>query len=585
MSELVMRPARWDLSSIEDLDVDALALDIDTRCRDFGERYRGRVGASQEEELGQALAKLAHIRSLLIRLTGTARLRVALNVDGAAEQAAAARADAIVAGAEELLRFFELEWIALPDSRAEELCASPALGHAVHLLRSLRRFAPYILSEGEERALATREASAREAWLALYEEAVWTVEVELDGPGVAVYEALSYLRDSRRETRHAALQAVDRALSECADVVAHCYDAVVTDRLAVDELRGYGSPRTERDLENELPAAVVDTMFETLGEHVGLVARWYEHKSRHLGIRQLSIFDEHAPLAAPEEVPFGEARSLIESAFARLAPELGDIASAFFAEGRIDADPRPGKSGNAFCVPLGPDRPSYVLVNYTEKTDDVLRLAHELGHGVHYTLAGVTQDSLTFEATPPIAEIAATFSELLVAEHLVAREEDPVARRALRAAILESSLRAVFHAAAFVRFEETAYETRAAGEPLTADRLADLWLAAHRAYYGEALDIPDEYGLAWMAIPHFVEERFYIYSYVFSHLLALALYARLRESRAEIGARFVEFLRDGGSRPPLEQLASLGLDPTRSETWRLGFTELERLVAAASAGE
>jgi oligoendopeptidase F len=221
-------------------------------------------------------------------------------------------------------------------------------------------------------------------------------------------------------------------------------------------------------------------------------------------------------------------------------------------------------------------------VNYTEKTDDVLGLAHELGHGVHYTLAGATQDSLAFEATPPIAEIAATFTELLVADDLVAREQDPAARRDLHAAILESSLRAVFHAAAFMRFEETAYEARAAGEPLTADRLADLWLAAHREYYGEALDIPDEYGLTWMAIPHFVEERFYIYSYVFSHLLALALHARLRDRPAETGARFVEFLRYGSSRSPLDQLAGLGLDPTRRETWRLGFTELERLVAQAA---
>src|SRR5205085_9255677 len=147
---------------------------------------------------------------------------------------------------------------------------------------------------------------------------------------------------------------------------------------------------------------------------------------------------------------------------------------------------------------------------------------------------------------------------------------------------LESSLRAVFHAAAFVRFEETAYGARADGEPLTADRLAGLWLAAHRAYYGEALDVPDEYGLAWMAIPHFVEERFYIYSYVFSHLLALALHARLRARPAETGARFVEFLRYGSSRSPLDQLEALGLDATRRETWQLGFDELERLVAAAS---
>jgi len=449
------------------------------------------------------------------------------------------------------------------------------------MLRSIRRFAPHVLSEAEERALAAREPGAFEAWLALYEQVAWTIELELEGRSVAIYEALSYLRHPDRRLRRTALYELHRALEQHADVVAHCYDAVVADRLAVDELRGYPGPRAERDLENELPAEVVDTMMDTLDAHVGLVGHWYEQKARLLGLPRLAIFDEHAPLAESEEIPFAAARSTIESAFAELSPEVGRIARAFFEEARIDADPRPGKSGNAFCVPLGPRRPSFVLVSYTQKTDDVLRLAHELGHGVHYTLAGSTQDSLTFEAPPAIAEIAATFAELLVANHLVAHEPEPAARRALVAANLESSFRAIFHAAAFVRYEQTAYEARAAGEPLTAGRLAELWLAANRASYGDALDVPEEYGLAWMAIPHFVEARFYVYSYVFSQLLALALHARFRESPAEVGSLFVEFLRYGGSRAPLDQLEALGLVPTARETWRLGFTELERLVALA----
>jgi len=553
-------------------------VEIDAACRRFGARYRGRIASLGPEELAEALAELASIRCSLVYLTGAARLRVAVNVDGAAERAAGARADAIAAGAEELLRFFELEWLALPESRVEGLCASPPLADAAHLLRSIRRFAPHVLSAAEERALAARDAGAFEAWLALYEQLVWTVEVELEGEPVAVYEALSYLRHPDRDLRRTALRELHHALEQRADLVAHCYDTVVADRLAVDELRGYRSLRAERDLDNELPAEVVDTMLGELEEHVGLVRRWYGHKARLLRVPRLAIYDEHAPVGAAEEIPFAEAQATIERAFGELAPELGDLARAFFDEGRIDADPRPGRSGNAFCLPLGPGRPSYVLVSYTQKADDVRRLAHELGHGIHYALAGAAQDALTYEAPPALAEIAATFTELLVADHLVAREPDPAARRALVAANLESSLRAVFHAAAFYRFETTAYETRAGGEPLTADRLAELWLAAHEAYYGEALQLPAEYGHAWMAIPQFVEARFYVYSYVFSQLLALALHA----SREEVGPAFVEFLRYGGSRPPLDQLASLGLDPTRRETWRLGFAELERLVTQAA---
>jgi hypothetical protein len=169
-------PIQWDLAPVA-VDAEEVEAEVDDACRRFAERYRGRIGALGPEELAEALAELGRIRGALVHLTGLARLRVAENVDGAAERAAGAKADAVAAGAEELLRFFELEWLALPESRVEELCAAPPLAHAAPLLRSIRRFAPYVLSEAEERALAAREAGAFEAWLALYEQVVWTVEL------------------------------------------------------------------------------------------------------------------------------------------------------------------------------------------------------------------------------------------------------------------------------------------------------------------------------------------------------------------------------------------------------------------------
>src|SRR5438552_4119049 len=136
----VVEPSvRWDLTSMEELDIDAVGIEIEAACRRFGERHRGRIGFLGPEELAGALE--------------------------------------------------ELEWLALPDARVEELCASPALGHVRHMLRSIRRFAPHVLSEAEERALAAREPGAFEAWLALYEQVAWTIELELEGRSVAIYEA------------------------------------------------------------------------------------------------------------------------------------------------------------------------------------------------------------------------------------------------------------------------------------------------------------------------------------------------------------------------------------------------------------
>jgi oligoendopeptidase F len=535
------------------------------------------VARLDPSRLRALLDELGALWNELSRLSAYASLRYSVDVAGEEEIELATTADLALAEAADLLRFVDLEWLALPDDVVSTVLDDPVLGPYRHLLGSKRRFRPHVLSAPEERALVARDAAAEDAWIALYEQTVATAAVPFDDAELTIDELLTRLRYPVREIRQRALETLAEALHDRLPTIAHCYDALVGDRLAVDRMRGFGGPRAARDLENDLPPAAVDRMLEAVEAAYPIAREWFARKERLFGA-PMTVADEHAPLGEAPQITFGVAVATVVDVLDRLDPELGSVARGFVDDARIDAEPRPGKSGNALCLSVSHDRDPYLLVNYTDRLSDALKLAHELGHGVQFSLARRAQTPLTFEAPIALSEIPSTFTELLVADELVERESDVDLRRALLAERVEASFDAIFRQVVLTRYEQAAYELRAAGQPLLADRLCDLWLEANRAYYGSSIALPDEYAPGWAYVGHFFHGRFYNYAYAFAHLTCLLLRTRLREEGEAFVRRYVAFLGKGGSEAPARQLEDLGVDLDRDDLWPAAFDELSVMV-------
>ena len=223
-------------------------------------------------------------------------------------------------------------------------------------------------------------------------------------------------------------------------------------------------------------------------------------------------------------------------------------------------------------------------MNFTDRMDDVMTLAHELGHGMHFTLAARAQTALSFGTGLALAEVPSTFAELIAFDHLMEVETDPATRRALVSERVEGSFATTFRQTVLTRYEQRAYALRAEGGTLTAERLSQIWFEENAKYYGDAVGLPESYRMGWSYIPHFIHTRFYTYAYVFAHLTTLALYARYREQGAAFGDAYLGFLAAGGSAPPAELLAALGVDLEDPGVWEPGFREMERMVEVAEAG-
>jgi oligoendopeptidase F len=482
------------------------------------------------------------------------------------------------------LMFFDLELMSAPAETIDRLAADPKLANFRHYIQVVRTFSDHRLTEPEEIILEETANTGNRAWERLFEEVTSNHTYYLKRSGeteseeVSQEEVLNLLRDPSREVRQAAADAFTAGLKEMERVLVFTYNNLIQDKAVSDRLRRYESPEQSRHLANELEASTVDLVVKTCRENYGLVERFYNVKRAILGLPQLTHIDRYAPLFEAEEpVEWDEAKRIVLDAFGHFSEEMERRAREFFDKNWIDAEPRKGKRGGAFCSYNTPDTHPVMLQSYLNKADDVMTLAHELGHGVHASLSRA-QSYFNFHGTLPLAELASTFGEMLVFEKLVAGAT-PKDQLALYAGKIEGVFATVFRQAAMYSFERRCHQTRRAEGELTAEEFGNLWQEEIQAMFGSSVKLGDQHRIWWSYVGHFISVPFYVYAYSFGELLVLSLYQRAKAEGLAFADKYIELLRLGGSRSPQELMATVGVDLNSPEFWQGGMKALEGLVA------
>ena len=580
---------RWDLSLICS-DVSAaqqLLNETIAAAEAFDATYRGTVATLGAKALAAALAELAEISNALHRVGSYVGLRRSVDVNDDEARDFETVVDQGMVRAGNALRFFDLEWIAADDAVAQPLIDAPELAANRHYLSSERRFRPHVLPDDQERMLSEREPVVS-AWQNLFAQTLSNIRAPFDdGTGETektVDELLSYVHTTNRPVRLAALEALYVVLEPHGDVLSACYDSIVADRLTIDRLRGYDSPIAPRHLSNELEPVWVDAMMEAIESRYGMAQRWFTKKAELMGLEKLHLADQYAPLGEGRAMPYVEACGIVEDAFGRFSPKVLRVSKSVFDEQRVDAEPRQGKRGGAFCASVAQNAQPFIMLNHTDTLRDLMTVAHELGHGMHFALSSERQTALSMHAPLALCEVPSTFAELLVFDRMLAEEPDTATRMALIRQELESGFATVFRQTMMVRYEQDAYGARSEGQALTKDRLGQFWIARNEAYYGDSMELPEGYRRGWSYIPHFINTRLYTYAYAFAHLASLTLYALYREDGDAFVGPYLDFLATGGSKSPGEQLGAFGIDLADSATWGKGLDEMERMLELALEG-
>jgi oligoendopeptidase F len=577
---------RWNLSELCAGAEEARAqwTELVERATAFAELYRGRMAALDAAGLRELLDECDLLSEDASRLYVYGSSRVNMDAGDVEANDLATFARDRAAEMENQLVFVELEWIALDDAPAEALLSSPELAGYAHKLRTLREEKPYVLSEAEEQAINARNPAVS-SWSALHDRQIATLEIPFDaGDGVephSVNALLSHLYRPEPGLRRAALAALYDGLALRAEVLAACYDALVGDRLGLDRVRGFADPMQPTNMRNELDAETVDAMIAATRESYGLGRRWFGAKAGLLGLEQLELADQYAPVGEGRDFAWAEAVEIVDSAFAGFSPRLAEIFRECLEAGHVDAAPRVGKASGAYCTTVSRQTLPLVLLNFNGRFRDVVTLAHEFGHATHGALSLERQTYRSHRTGIAMAEVPSTFAQLIADDYLLQLESDPQTRQAVVVDRLEHAMAAIFRQVVLARFEQRAYALRAEGRTLTPERLSELWLEENVEYYGDSVVLPDRYRLGWSYIPHFIHVRFYTYAYSFAHLVALLLYGRYHEDPEAFVPLYLDLLASGGSASPHAQLEPFGLDLRSADTWRSAYAQFALLVEEA----
>jgi len=486
----------------------------------------------------------------------------------------------------ELLLFFRIKIATAPPSTLKQWSEDPVLQDYSHFLVYLSTWGSHTLSEAEESAIHRKDLSGKEVLVSLYEGHIASLSfsIEVDGKSVQLNanEALNLLRSESRSTRELAYRSFLRRLGARVPFFKEILNALLLDHLLEAERRSLPEPIHHAFLRNEIEAPCVESMVRAVERRYPLIRRYWRAKARKLGLGKLENTDLLAPIQ--QDIPpvaFSDARDLLLEASAELHPFIHRAAKEVFTSQRVHAASHHRKQAGAFCKCLSPSHGSYISMVYRGRLGDLLTLAHEVGHAVHYRLAS-GQSYLNFYPPPVLAEIASTFMEIAVAQALLENADWRHLHKAVTASHIDSIGTTVFRQLMITRFEQVLHKRRKE-RFLNEAEICRLWREENSKLYHDAIELAPEYEWGWIHIPHLIRLPFYCISYVFGNLIALALFQRYREEGHSYSEQLITLFTAGGSRPPAEILESIGMIPGPA-LWNQAFQCLDKMIADFDTG-
>src|SRR4030043_1810290 len=330
--------------------------------------------------------------------------------------------------------FFSLWWKSLEETVAARLMA--ASGDYSYWLEEMRHFKPHTLTEPEEKVINIKDVTGARAIVNLYNTLtnryVFRLEVDGEIKELTRGELMVFVRNYDPNLRAKAYQELYRVYGQDVNILGQMYQTLVRDWHNENlDMRHFSSPLAVRNLANDIPDDVVDTLLGVCQDNISVFQRFFQIKARWLGMEHLRRYDIYAPVVKTEKkYNFGDATEMVFDAFRRFEPRISTLARKVLDQNHLDSEVRKGKMGGAFCAAVPPDITPWVLLNYQGKPEDVATLAHELGHAVHSQLAA-EHSLFTFHSSLPLAETASTFGEMTLVDRLLATESDPSVRQTL----------------------------------------------------------------------------------------------------------------------------------------------------------
>jgi oligoendopeptidase F len=569
-------PSRAEIPESDKWDLAHLLADVSKWQEDFAwlqrtypkfQQWTGRVGESAKT-LAEVLEFEKALEQKMERVYHYASLQLAEDSTNNEYLARIGQVQNLLTKISEAAAFVVPEILAIGDEKFSQFIADPALDDWRIKLHKLRRMKPHVLSVPEERLLALSNVALRG-----YDD-TFSQLTDVDMKFGALADETGRERpltqssfssflvkrdpDLRRRAFHQFYAEFRDHQYTLAAALAYSVKADVFHARA----RHYPSALEAALFPDDVPTAVYDRLIQSVRANLKPLFRYFDLRRRALGLDELHNYDTYVPLVPEIETrfTFDQAVETVLAALTPLGREYVDILAEGLRSGRwCDRYENKGKRSGAFSSGSY-GAPPYILMNYKEDVfADVYTLAHEAGHSMHSWFSQNSQLFQDYEYPIFLAEVASTFNEELLTHHLLEATTD----RKMRAYVINRQIDdlrgTLFRQTMFAEFEKIVHAVEESGGALTLDAFRSEYHKLLETYFAENFALDPELDLECLRIPHFYH-AFYVYKYATGISAAVALSQRVLSGQPGAVDAYLNFLRSGGSKFPLETLKAAGVD-------------------------
>ncbi len=462
--------------------------------------------------------------------------------------------------------FMVPEIISMDEKLLAEFVEDERLIYYKRYIDEIIRKKPYVLSQSEERILALSgdmSSAAENAFEMLSFADMKFPHIKDDsGKETRITHAnfMTFMKSKSRDTRKEAFEKLYSTYEGYKNTIGATLSGAVKREIFYSRARGHESAIKGSLFEDNISVDVYENLIDAVSEKLEPMYKYVQLKKDFLGVDKLHMYDIYAPLVddVDMKIPYEKAKEIILEALKPLGEEYRGIIKKAFDERWIDVYENDGKKGGAYSWGSYDSKP-YILMNYKEDLNSMFTLVHELGHSVHSYYSRSSQPYIDAHYKIFVAEVASTLNELLLMQYMLENAKNKSEKLYILNYHLEQFRTTVYRQTMFAEFEKTIHERSESGQALTGEDFSQIYYDLNKKYYGEGMEIDSQIAIEWARVPHFYS-NFYVYKYATGFSAAAALSFLIMNDGESAQKKYIEFLKSGGSKYPLDQLRDAGVD-------------------------
>lgn len=478
------------------------------------------------------------------------------------------------------IQFFELSLSKISQKQQKIFLDSLLLSNYKHFLEGLFAVSKYLLSDNEEKVFNITSKTSYSNWVdmlsELLDKQVVVVKSENGNLEEISYNEISKFLDSKvKKVRDYASIQFNKINERYLEIAEFEINSVLEGKKVSDEYRGIERPDLTRHLSDDIDTEVVDTLIEVVTNNFDISKKYYKYKAEMLGQKNIGYYERNVPLGDINlKYSYEDSLKLVENTFKRLDQQFYGIIKRFEDNGQYDVFPKSGKSGGGFCITMNKALPTYILLNHSNRLNDVLTIAHESGHGIHAEMSK-SQSALNSGHPISLAEVASTFFEDFVLDDIL-ENIDRDKKKIILNQKANNDISTIFRQVAFYNFEKELHSEFRKKGYFKKEYICELFCKHMKSYLGDAVLEDDSMRYGWIYVSHF-RKFFYVYSYASGLLISKVLQGMVRRDVKNVEL-VKKFLSSGSTKSPKDLFKEIGIDITKKEFWENGIAEVKSSI-------